>query len=255
MLAIAVPSTKGNLHRSARFVQSWDKNRTPSPSAQWTKQMAAAFAQFLLSTNELRAGTAVITQFPALLRPSELFSLTWEDLLFPGHLRLQPYGLATAGLLVRQAKTVLHIAQKQFVLVSCPAAITILMDLRSRVSLTEPVFHPLSYAKYRAIFTTTLKYFELALHKVSLHGARGGAAFHAHQKGQQGDQIALIGRWRSATSVAHYLNNAKASLATLKLGTNTHCKLRTSESNFFLHILPSGVRLSNNITPATRNET
>lgn len=118
MIAIAAPTTKGKIARSQRLVKSWAKNRTPSPSDPWTQQMAAAYAFHLLSSHKLRAGTAVIVQFTALLRPSELFSLTWDDILFPGDSRLQSYSLATAGILVRNAKTAMHIAQKQFVPIS-----------------------------------------------------------------------------------------------------------------------------------------
>lgn len=60
-------------------------------------------------------GNGRLVQFPALLRSSELFSLTWSEVLFAGNLCLQPYGLATAGILVRGPKTVLHIVEQQFV--------------------------------------------------------------------------------------------------------------------------------------------
>lgn len=71
---------------------------------------------------------------------------------------------------------------------------------------------------------------QLPLDKISLHGARGGAAFLAHQKGQKPDQLALIGRWRSASSVAIYLDNAKTHLASLQLGNETYTKLRHAET-------------------------
>lgn len=58
--------------------------------------------------------------------------------------------------------------------------------------------------------------FELALENISLHGARGGAAFLAHQRGQKADQLVLIRRRRSASSVALYLENAKSNLSSLK---------------------------------------
>lgn len=185
IISIAAPATKGKLSRTQRLVKSWAKNRTPSPSAAWTQQMAAAFAFHMLNSQRLRAGTAVIVQFAALLRPSELFSLTWDDILFLGDLWFQHYGLATAGLLVRNAKTAMHIAQKQFIPISCPAAITLLMDLRSRSSLDLPVFHYLNYAPYRSVFISALTYFELPTTNISLNGARGGAAFLAHQKGSK----------------------------------------------------------------------
>lgn len=141
--------------------------------------------------------------------------------------------MATAGLLARNPKTALHIAQQVFVPVFCPAAITLLMDLRSTAILNQPVFRKVNYTSYRSIFREIIKFFELPIDKITLHGARGGAAFLAHQKGQKEDQLALIGRWRSASSVAHYLENAKAHLASLKLGNESYTKLRQDETAFF----------------------
>lgn len=76
MIEIAAPTTKGKLLIYARLVKSGAKNRTPSPSAPWTQQIASAFSFHLFHTKQIIAGTAIILQFAALLRPSELFSLT-----------------------------------------------------------------------------------------------------------------------------------------------------------------------------------
>lgn len=116
------------------------------------------------------------------------------------------------------------------------------MHLRPRSALDLPVLHYLSYAPYRSIFISTLAQFEFHSTRISLHGARGGAAFLAHRKGQQADQLALIRRWRSAASVAHYLENAKASLASLQLGNHTHQKVWHAETDFFNY--PADLRAS-----------
>lgn len=198
--------------------------------------MTAAFALHLFKSQRIRAGTAIVLQISALLRPSEIFSLTWNGVLMPRDLRLQPYGVETAGILVRNPKTALHIAQQQFVPVPCPATITLLMNLRSRTATSYPVFYNLSYASYRILFRDVLTHFELPLNKISLHGVGGRVAFHPHRNGQRADQLALIGRWRSAASVALYIENAKTNLAALNLGNNTHNKLRNAESSFFEYL-------------------
>lgn len=107
--------------------------------------MAANFSFHHFNSKYIRAGTAIILHFAALLRPIELFSLTWEDVLLPGDVRLEPHGLDTGGILVRNAKKVLQIAQKQFVPITCPAAITLLMNLRANSELHILVFDKLSY--------------------------------------------------------------------------------------------------------------
>lgn len=168
-----------------------------------------------------------------MLHPSELFAITWEEVLFPGDLRLLPYVSATAGFLICNAKTAQHIAQKQLVTIECPAEITLLMDLRAHSSSAISVFHFLSYSSYRTAFKSALQHFELPVTKITFHGARGGAAFLAHKKGQKADQTALVDGWRSTASVAHYLDQAKAILADLRLGKQTHTKTRTVESAFF----------------------
>lgn len=173
MLTIAALRTMKKLPKDALLICSWAKNRTSKPSAPWTPQIAATVAQHLSSVNNLRAGTAILLKFAAMLRPSELFSITWEDILFPGDLRLQPYGPTTAGLLVRNPKTAKHIAQKQFVPVACPATITLIMNLRACSNLSLSVFHDLDYASYRSVFISAMKFFELSVTKITLHGARG----------------------------------------------------------------------------------
>lgn len=144
--------------------------------------MATEIAYHLLQSNCIQVGTAFIIQFAALLRLSELFSLTCNDILYTSDLRLQPYGQGTLRMLVENPKATLHIAQQQFVPFLCPAAITILMDLRSHTSLSLSVLHSLANAKYRTDFQSALTYFKLPTEKLSLHGARGGAASQAHRK-------------------------------------------------------------------------
>lgn len=90
MLSIAAPATKNKHPKAARLIHSWTKNCFPNPYAPWTPQIAAAVAMQLLETHKAHAATAVILQFAAMLRPSELFAITWEDVLFPGDLHLTP---------------------------------------------------------------------------------------------------------------------------------------------------------------------
>lgn len=81
-----------------------------------------------------------------------------------------------------------------------------------------------------------MKYYELPLEKISLHGACGGALFHAHKKCQRADQLALIRWWCFSSSVALYLDNGREHLASLKLGNQTHAKLRHAETAFFTNL-------------------
>lgn len=187
--------------------------------------MTAAFSHHMFTTIRSAATIAVVVQFASLLRPGELSSLTWEDVLFPADLRLQPYGDSTTGILIRSAKTAQHIVQKKFIPVACPAAITLLTDFRTQSNNTMQGFHYLRYDRYRLAFQNALTFLEIPSAKISFHGARGSFAFLAHQKGQKADQTVLLGRWRSPASIPHYLDNAKASIGSILLGANTHRKL------------------------------
>lgn len=60
-----------------------------------------------------------------------------------------------------------------------------------------------------------IEHFDLPVINITPHSARRGSEFLAHQKGHQAQQIALIGRWKSADSLARYINNAKTQLAYL----------------------------------------
>lgn len=112
MLAIAAPSSNGRLPRSARMLNSWPKNITQNPSAPWTPQMTVVFAAEIFKEHKDRSVTVITTHFAEILRPSALFSLTWEDILFPGDFILISYGLSIECLLVRNPKTGQHIARK-----------------------------------------------------------------------------------------------------------------------------------------------
>lgn len=108
-MAIATPNVKEKLTRSARPVKSWTKNRMLHPSAPRIQKMGTAFSHQLFTASRSVATKAVVLQLSALLRPGELFSFTWEDVLFQGDLRLQRYRESTTGILIRNAKTAQHI--------------------------------------------------------------------------------------------------------------------------------------------------
>lgn len=113
------------------------------------------------------------------------------------------------------------------------------MDLRTQSTLTLSGFHYISYVTYGKALKNVLTVFELLVTKISLHGPRQVAAFMAHEKGQKGDKLALLGRWRSPETVAHHLSNVKASFTALKLENNTHRKRWQAEYGFFKYLSSS----------------
>lgn len=118
------------------------------------------------------------------------------------------------------------------------------MNLRLKSTLSCAFFHFLSYCTYRRAFRKVTEYFELLLTKIYPHGARGNAAFLAHQRGQQASQISLIGHCKSHESLALYINNAKAHLASLKLSLSTRSKLQAAESHFLAFSMPKRIQLN-----------
>lgn len=91
ILFIVALNVEFKLSKSSLLVKSWTTNRTPQPSAPWTKQMAATFLHQIFANNRAVAATAVIVQFAAVLRPGERFATTWEDALFPGDFGIQTF--------------------------------------------------------------------------------------------------------------------------------------------------------------------
>lgn len=204
MTTIAVPRNEGKPPSANRIIKAWDKNRAPNSSGSLKPQMAAKFLQQFFNQENCRAGVTVIVQVTAMLRRSELFSLTCQDVLFPGDARLQPCCACKAGVLIRNAKTAQKVSQKQFAPVACPATIRLLMDLRAQSFLYLSVFHYLTYALYRSSFRTVMTFFDLLLIKITLYDSHGDSTFSTHQKVQQVDQLTLVGRWSSPVSISHY---------------------------------------------------
>lgn len=106
------------------------------------------------------------------------------------------------------------------------------MYLRAKSSIHFSVFYNLSYGDYGKYFHPALLFFDLPSTNITLHVARGGAAFSAHQKCQQADQISVLRRWRSPASVGLYLTDAKASLAALRISPTSQNKSRAAETSF-----------------------
>lgn len=74
-----------DIHRTIRLIQSWKKNRTPQTSARWTKNLTEGRTKTYIAKSNYLAPTDFIdfvVHLAAIILLSELFALTWDDLLF-----------------------------------------------------------------------------------------------------------------------------------------------------------------------------
>jgi len=208
----------GNLKPVWRIVSSWERGepvemRTPMPFSAWRAMFATS-----VIWRWYAFGVLLAIGFHCLLRPGELLLLTWADVMLSDDLTDCDGSGAVA---IGRPKTRFSGGRIQHVLILCRWLGWYIAAVRDafKPKPTDRIF-PFTYACLLA------RWNEL-LHALSLPTAwtpsslRAGGTTHYYRSGAHLEWIRLRGRWKVATSLEHYVQEAVAWLLQNQLSEKT----------------------------------
>ena len=209
----------GQLNPVWRVVTSWERGepvemRTPIPFTAWRAMLVTA-----VIWRWYACGVLLGIGFHCLLRPGELLLLTWGDIM----LDACSHGLDGSG---AGPKTRFSGGRIQHVLILCRWLCWYIGAVRKVFApkSTDRIF-PFAYSCFLARWNELL--FALSLPRACTPSSlRAGGTTHFHRSGAAREWIRLRGRWRVATSLEHYVQEAVAWLLQNQLGEKAKDNIR-----------------------------
>lgn len=183
----------------------------------------------MIESKQFEAAALLLISYDALLRLSEGLSLMWDNILFPGDLRLQGYGALTAGVTILDSKTSRSAGRFQFVKIEDKNVIQFLKVYRSMNRVTTHFVNELTYSRYERSLKQAARRLGVSNQHFSSHSARIGNTTQEYIRGKPVEQLAVDGRWKSLNSLRYYINNGRARLANLNI-QQTHQRVITSQA-------------------------
>ncbi|KAI0564575.1 integrase [Gracilaria domingensis] len=217
---LVAPATKKKLYLSSRALEGWDNARRSQSSVPITKQFAFVIAGWLIANKEFSVAVALLVAWSGYLRASEVLPLSRSLIALPGDPRIWTYKDGTAGVCIKDTKT----GPFQFVPICKSEAVTALKVLKTNsgypLSDEIKVFN-LSYATYSKKISLACKKLGMHQFRITTHSARIGGALHDYIIGMSAETFSITGRWKSLSSLRHYLTNGRAWKMKLKVTTET----------------------------------
>jgi integrase len=215
---------RGKLRQSWDGLQSWAEElpsslRTPLPLLCF-KAMVCLSRIFGLSSK----GRAAFTWFVfanllelgywGMLRPGELFNLKREHVALPssGILSVEAFTV----LMIIKPKNKRSMGYKQFATVRSCSASAWSDFLFKDMDGASKLWH-MSLAYFAKIFSKVVKHLQLSTFHFTPASLRAGGCTHAYQTGNEPSRLKFQGRWKSESSVAHYIQESMAQLVLIQL--------------------------------------
>ena len=219
------PQCRRQLLISWKLFKTWRRLEPPQRAPPLPAQVASAFLAFCVEQHQLELGVLVGLGFHCLLRTGELLTLSLDDIWL---------GSSRAVVNLRVTKTSQRSGSYEAVTVSDRAVIKLLETLLfvRQAKLCPGTIWLGSHQSFRIAFRHLCKSFHLqaqGFHPYSLR--RGGGTFLL-QQGVALEHILLRGRWQSMKAARVYLQDGMATLADIKLSSQSLALVANYNSHF-----------------------
>ena len=203
---------KDFLSNSKKSLKAWRRRVPPTARLPVPEEVIFALGMQFLLDGEVDAAVALALQYDTYMRPSEVLSLTFSQVLPPGPRsspRYQKLGILLAPQTLGQPTKTMELDVSILVGdVSRPWLHTMLRSFKAGKTPTAKMFPNLDLAKYERLFSKAMQCLQLPL-VVTPHVVRHSAAscdrFH---KRRTLPQIQKRGRWATTKSVSQYEKEA-----------------------------------------------
>ena len=228
------PRLRGQLVETWSTLRAWEESRAsrlrpPMPVGIWVILVGLARAKGLNSRRDARARWwmfAVLIEigFLCLLRPGEMFKLTFADISLPGSITMNA---GAAAIRLQRPKNHRQMGYQQFVLLRNPNASRWLALLCGERTSPEPLW-AYSQVLFRSMLNELLGELNLGSCKFGLSSLRPGGATYLFQAGVPVSTLRFLGRWTVERSLSHYLQEAVAFQLVARLQPSAQTLLRSA---------------------------
>jgi integrase len=206
----ALPRFKGKLPLADTALTAWSRLVPPVPHPPMSWGLALVVAANLARFVALEVGVAVLLAFVCYLRIGELCSIRVSDVAVPGDFRLSEDD-ASLAILLPKTKT----GPNKWVTV-WNLEVAELAKVCMRGKAPGALLFNMSPTEFREHFKASCKGFGLSPAYVP-HSLRHGGATRDFIRGFTLEQIMELGRWASAKSARHYLQQGRALLLAIEV--------------------------------------
>lgn len=165
-----------------------------------------------------------------LLRPGELFALTTKSIIVPGawsHMS-GPFAIAV----ILKPKNKRFMGHQQFSVIRSREVVPWLVWLLAGMLDGSPLW-PSSQARFRTLFGKLVEWLCLGDWSLTTASLRAGGTTWFFECGIEPNRLLTWGRWRSAYSLQHYLQEAMSSIVMHRLNAQSHALLSRLSSDEF----------------------
>ena len=175
-IKIMFPEVGGSLYLSRRCLTGW-KLLLPAKSATpITRKMALTFCWDFMKENKYSQAAVLLICFAGMLRVSEALNLRWNDVAFPGDIRLSSFGRRVAGVNIRDSKTWRTSGKLQFVCIYDLQIIQFLRIYKKKTFHSPKFAGKLTYSFYLKDLKRVANKFGFRDTRISAHSTRIGKA-------------------------------------------------------------------------------
>ena len=228
------PRLRGQLVETWTTLKAWEESRIsrlrpPLPVGIWVILVGLARAKGLSKRGVARTQWwtfAVLLEigFLCLLRPGELFKLTFADVSLPGSITMNA---GAAAIRLCRPKNHRQMGHQQFVLLRNPNASRWLSLLCGERAGPEPIWG-YGQVRFRSMLNGLLAELQLQSCKFGLSSLRPGGATYLFQAGVPVSTLRFLGRWSVERSLNHYLQEAVAFQLVARLQPSAQALLRSA---------------------------
>ena len=202
-----VPNLRRHLSLSWSLIAAWARHELPSRALPFTPAVLAAFCGALVRMGQVRLALACIVGFDTLARTGELLGLE------AGHVTQEPH---QAVISFTQTKRGQRVGLEEAVVISDE---TVLLCLKALCASLRPGdrLTGCSEAQLRKVWGRAARALDLHDAPLRPYSLRRGGATHLYRETQNLHLVAVRGRWSTLTTTRRYVDDAMATLATLRL--------------------------------------
>ena len=222
------PRCRKELQTSQQWYTNWTRSHVPQRATPITWNIVQGFLGLCIEQRWYSLALTILLNFVFFLRTGEALGLAFE------HLSLD-HSSHSVVLNLRYTKASKQF--QQFVAHSDPHFFVIVSYLASNLSHKGKIW-PYSLSYFRTCFSGLCTFFDLESLHLVLYSLRRGGATHFYGTQKALDFVMVQGRWKDQRTARQYLDDARATLVSLRL-TSTSEELISHFRRSFLSCVTS----------------
>ena len=222
------PRCRKELQTSQQWYTNWTREHTPQRATPITWNTVQGFIGLCIRERWYHLGLTILLSFVFFLRIGETMTLLFSDITLDH---------SSGSVVLRLGFTKSSKQFQQFVAHSDPLFVVLISFFLQHLPGGGRVW-PYSLTYFRSCFTGLADFFDLTSFHLVPYSLRRGGATHFYGVHKALDFVMIQGRWKDQRTARQYLDDARATLITMRFSPLASTLL-TRYRHFFLHFVTS----------------